>query len=415
MKRFLARCSSVVFGLLSLSVSWLTPLDAATVTPSERVTDSISIRALPDGNSAIIGKLKRGETVVYLGELPNWYEVRTPGNREGYVHKGWTRFIDDSAPGASAEESPSTAAGTPQSGRLEIHFIDVGQGDSTLILCPNGNAILVDAGSSGQGSLDDVRSYILEHLDRTGRVLTGLVVTHPDLDHYNYLPEILSGVEVRHLFRTGTEEDFNKQFVAWLRTIPASRKHVLYKKDFDPEGRPNQKLACGDAKVHILAAAIPTTRHASNFIKNSLSTVLMIRHGRVNVILTGDATFDTEQAILDRFSPAWLKSEVLKIGHHGSRLTSTSEAWARTVRPKLAIASAGTRSAHGHPSEEVVQRLETFTEDTTGHPLTYARGTKPYRWIEHEDYTEAIYSTADSSTLVITSDGTTYTVKQIPF
>jgi len=415
MKRLVARYCLSALGLWVLSVSWFSLAGAATVMPSERVTNAVTIRELPTAQSPKIGQLKRGESLEYLGELPNWYEVRVAGDREGYVHKGWTRLIEDASPDTGTEDTGTGGESVSQLGRLEIHFIDVGQGDSTLILCPNGNRLLVDAGSSAHGSRDDVRSYIRAYLDQTGQVLQGLVITHPDFDHYNYLPDILRQVEVKHLFRTGSTEDFSDSFVAWLRMIPPSRQHILFKRDFDPEEQPNQQLACGTAEVYILAAAIPTTRHASNFIKNSLSTVLMIRHGNVKVILTGDATFDTEKAILDRYSAAWLKSDVLKIGHHGSRVTSTSEAWVEAVSPKLAIASAGTHSSHGHPSEEVVQRLEPFTEDGMSHALTYARGVKPYTWIAHDEYTEAIYSTADSGTLVLTSDGMTYAIQPVPF
>ena len=399
---------------ITLVGTWAMDSEASTITPSDRVTSSVPIREKPTAKSTDIGHLERGKQLEYLGEVPNWYWVRLDAERKGYVHKAWTRFVGDPEAGSAAPGFVAPLSTTKK--HLEIHFIDVGQGDSTLVVCPNGNKILIDAGSSAHGSRDDVRAYLLGVLDRGERMLTALVVTHPDLDHYNYLPDILRGVTVKQLLRTGDEEDFDDKFVSWLKTVPATRQQILYEKDYDREDKPNTKLACGDAKIHILAAAIPTSRRgASNFVKNSLSTVLMLRYGTFSAILTGDATFDTEDAILKRYSADWLQSDILKIGHHGSRVTSTSDEWAKAVRPKIAIASAGFHSTHGHPSGEVVERLAPFTVDNDVHPLTYAQGTKPYKWIEQEAYKEAIYSTSDSGNIVITTDGTKYNAKFVPF
>ena len=191
--------------------------------------------------------------------------------------------------------------------------------------------ILIDSGSSANGSVDTVRSYILRWLDKHERTVNALVVTHPDRDHYNFLVDVLDGVTVQYLVRTGNEEDFkDEQFRAWLRAFPKNKQRILYPNDFDPQNTPNTKLACGEAKIHILAASIPTTRHQENFVKNSLSTVLMVRYGTFNAILTGDATFDTEDAIMERYPSEWLHSTVLKMGHHGSRATSTSDKLGRS-------------------------------------------------------------------------------------
>ena len=92
---------------------------------------------------------------------------------------------------------------------------------------------------------------------------------------------------------------------------------------------------CGDADVFILAADIQASRSP----KNARSIVVLISYGDFDVMLMGDATFDTEDAILERYPEDWLDVEVLKIGHHGSSTTSTSLDWAETVQPKLAVAN----------------------------------------------------------------------------
>jgi competence protein ComEC len=386
--------------LLFLTVE---PVSAASVTPSSRVTNAITVRAKPDSSTPAIGKLKRGEKAEYVAEVPNWYQIRF-GGRIAYVHKAWSRYID-------GEETVPLAA---ESGQLQVHFIDVGQGDSTMILCPNGKTILIDAGSSAHGSPEDIRGYILELLDRRERRIDVLIVTHPDIDHYNLLPEVLDGVTVGRLFRTGDDDAYNQNFRDWLKSFTSPKK-VLYEDDYDKQDHPNSNIDCGTAEVYILAAGIPTSRRAQNFVKNSLSAVVMVRYGDFRILLTGDGTFDTEDKILERYPHDWLKSNVLKIGHHGSRVTSTGKIWADTVKPEVAIASAPNNSIHGHPTGEVVKRLEDFTKNTEAHPMSYSTGTKPYHWTQEPDYEEAIYSTATNGNVVVTSDGHSYKLHLAPY
>jgi beta-lactamase superfamily II metal-dependent hydrolase len=410
----MARLIGSVLFISNLSLLWLDNVLAAAVRTSNRVVDAVTIREQPTTQSPIVGRLSRGKEVEYLGELPNWYFVRTDALETGYVHKSWTRYVDE-----AGRESVATGPDGPFAAnqpRLELHFVDVGQGDSTLLVCPNGNVILVDSGSSANGSVETVRSYLLRWLDRHEHTLNALVVTHPDRDHYNFLVDVLDGITVQYVVRTGNEEDIkDDRFRAWLRAFSKRKQRILYPKDFDPPNRPNTKLACGEAKIHVLAASIPTTRrNQEHFVKNSLSSVLMVRYGTFTAILTGDATFDTEDAIMERYPSEWLHSTVLKLGHHGSRTTSTSDKWVATVKPEVAIASAGFHSAHGHPSEDIVLRLEPFTTGHAEHTLTYARGRKPYKWQEKDGYKEAIFNTADNGNIVVSTNGEKYVINFDP-
>ena len=141
----------------------------------------------------------------------------------------------------------------------------------------------------------------------------------------------------------------------------------------------------------------------------------MIRHGNFEVILTGDATKKTEEKILSRYSPSWLNSDALKVGHHGSSTTSTTDGWARFIKPEVAVVSAGIRSQHGHPRKEVIKRLEPFTKNgDESHSISYSSGVRgSYVWEDIEGYVEQIYSTVNSGNVVIRSDGNGYTVDTV--
>jgi len=286
--------------------------------------------------------------------------------------------------------------------RIEIHFIDVGQGDSTLVICPNGKTILVDAGSSSGRSFELVRDYLIQQLDKHSRRVDTLIITHPDIDHYNLLADVLEDIPIGKIFMTGKKKDFMQSFRPWLTKYQAITK-VVASTYFDNKDHPNPSINCGQARVHILAASIKPT----STVKNTWSIVLKISYDKFDVILTGDATKDTESVILERFPQEWLESEVLKMGHHGSRVTSTGQPWSDAVKPKIAIASAGEKNQYGHPSKEVIDRLAVYTkDDSAAHSMISATGKKPhYQWHEVDNFTEAIYSTAASGNIVITSDG----------
>ena len=216
---------------------------------------------------------------------------------------------------------------------LELHFINVGQGDSTLIVCPNGDRVLVDLGSVGglnNQKKKAVAKYIKDRLaDPSNPRLDVLVITHPDRDHYNLIEKSLGDVEVGQVIIGGsigqyTVGNFNSDFLqdfqsaGTLVSPPASTS--------DPEGTPSLLFECGPAvNIWILAANVPAGPGApDNFVTNTPSIVLRVAHGDFETILTGDATFTTEQHILGEYSADFLEVDILKLGHHGSRATSTS-------------------------------------------------------------------------------------------
>ena len=297
-------------------------------------------------------------------------------------------------------------ASTATAQTLELHFINVGQGDSTLIVCPNGNRILVDAGSTGGADIPAIQTYFNARVGTNTPQLDTLVITHGDADHYNLLDDLLPGVTVGNIYRVGVESDYSTGFWTWLGNFRTNRGTVLASDYFDDQNTPNPNIDCGAANVHVLAASVVS----STSRKNAASIVLLISFNLFDVILTGDATFATENVIIGRYGN-WIDVEVLKIGHHGSETTSTSDTWLQHVRPWTAVASAGYHNSHQHARRDVIRRLQPWTISAQPHQIRYGWRTGQVRrlWTQG-NYRESIYSTAVNGNVVITSDGTSYTI-----
>jgi competence protein ComEC len=395
----MTRCVTAIFLLLS-TVFLSAEVGADTVEPTERVTNYVNVRDQPRGAPArIIGRLNKGESAVFLDAIPYYFKVQLSNGRVGFVGKSWTKRIAQSGERL-----------VPNTGSLEVHFIDVGQGDATMIKCPDGQTILVDAGSlGGNVEPDAVRDYIIRQLDQNHLGLDVLVVTHPDTDHYNLLRDVLDDISIGHIYRVGKKADYNNPTIwNWLSHAAGRNVSTLSAGVFDRASHPNNVMSCGDADVWIMSAGISSSKSR----KNAMSIVLMVKYGTFETVLTGDATFATEDVIMGRYSKDWLDADVLKIGHHGSSTTSTQNSWADTVKPKLAIASAARSNSYNHPRATVIKRLEPHTDTAPEHPIRYGNKTgSSTRFVDDAGYREAIYSTATSGTIVVTSTGRGFSVR----
>lgn len=304
------------------------------------------------------------------------------------------------------DEEDSLAESAPRP-MLEVHFIDVGQGDCTLIKCPDGSRILVDAGSSTKNfNADPVRDYLLSHLDPDEPRVDALVITHPDSDHYDLVPYLLEGVLVGHIYTAGYMNEHEQASVdGWLAAFEPARRTRLAA-NIHNVSPPRSLGEFGDVQVWVLASNVADISVESPV--NTRSVVLKVTYGTVDILLTGDATRDTENDIMARLDPGFLDVEVLKLGHHGSNATSTSAEWAAVVRPEIAVASAGHNNTYGHPHRDVVGRIEPYTITADAHPFRWSwREGQVAKFADFDAYTEAVYSTAVNGTIVVTTDGTT--------
>lgn len=234
-------------------------------------------------------------------------------------------------------------------GPLVLTFLSVGQGDATLVQAPGEGAWLVDGGprSHGPKPRDAGRDIVVPAL-RALRIpsLEGVVVTHPDLDHWGGVPAITEAVATKVLVEPSPESPDPSE--GWTR----SRAGILAR-GTRPLGMAfGERIPLGRSGALLCLAPGLLDGFPG---RNEASLVLAVRWGRARALLAGDAEFWTEDRMLQ--AGADLRADLLKVGHHGSK-GSSGEAFLSAVRPRWAVLSCGARNRYGHPHQEAVARLE---------------------------------------------------------
>ena len=236
----------------------------------------------------------------------------------------------------------SVAAATMPDDNLHISFLDVGQGDAILIQKGN-QQVLVDGGPSPQAISLGLGSK-MPFWDRT---IDLVILTHPSADHVTGLVEVLQRYEVKQVLYPDLdfESDIYKE---WLRVIEEKDiEHTL--------AQAGQQIDLGEGVViKVLNPQTPLLTSTDSDIDNN-GVVLHISMGEMSFLLTADTMGEAEWELIAR--RANLTSTVLKVGHHGSD-TSTSLEFLAVVDPQLAVISVGAENRFGHPSDEVITRLE---------------------------------------------------------
>jgi competence protein ComEC len=242
--------------------------------------------------------------------------------------------------------------------------IDVGQGDSMLIITPDGKTLLVDGGGFGGGPRQAAQDYdfgeeVISPVlwDLGLRHLDAVALSHAHSDHMGGLPTVLHNFAPDELW-VGENPLGNEAYDLLLNEAATMhvRVRTLHAED---------TLAFGSAKVQVLA---PTRDYKPGADPaNNDSLVLHVAYGGTSMLLEGDAEGDVEQAML---SGQGLESTLLKVGHHGSTSSTTPEFLAR-VSPKWAVISCGLRNRYRHPRQEILEALQaanvrTFRTDTHG-------------------------------------------------
>lgn len=229
-----------------------------------------------------------------------------------------------------------------QSEFLEISFLDVSQGDAIYIEAPNGNNMLIDAGP------EDRVLTPLEEVLRGKKEISVLVVTNPDADHISGFRSVIPLYKVGTIFEPGTSSTTET-----YQELEALIKEYKIPKLIAEKGT---KVML-DKEKNIYFEVLFPDRDVSGWERNDGSIVGRLVYGETSVMLMGDATTTTENAIMLRTEKEKLHADILKLGHHGSR-TSSSLAWLLAVSPRLAIISSGEGNRYGHPHQEVTDRLQ---------------------------------------------------------
>ncbi|WP_144797028.1 lamin tail domain-containing protein [Halorubrum depositum] len=230
-------------------------------------------------------------------------------------------------------------------GSLEVHYINVGQSVSTLVVGPDGETMLVDTGhynDDGEHVLDYLRRHDVERIDR-------LVTSHNDADHIGGNAAIIDYYETE---ADGIGAVYDPGIAASTRTygeyLDAVEEHdvTLY------ETREGDAIPFGEVTVDVLG---PPEPYLENEARNENSVVLKLTHGETSFVLSGDAEDDQEAYLVDAYGEE-LRATVLKAGHHGSS-SSSSGAFVDAVDPRVAVVSSAYGSQYGHPHEEVLERF----------------------------------------------------------
>jgi beta-lactamase superfamily II metal-dependent hydrolase len=242
---------------------------------------------------------------------------------------------------------------------LTVHFIDVGQGDSILIDLGE-TEVLIDGGSKGTGAANYIDAYVDGPLET-------IVVTHPHEDHIGGLPDVFDKYDVKEVWLNG-ETATSKAYTDLMNAINTEGSIVH-------EAKRGMSIQVGTIVFSVLNPETPLTDDVNN---NSI--VLRLSYGETDFLFMGDAQKQAESSMLSLLT----STEILKVGHHGSD-TSSSTNFLNVVKPEIAIISVAKVNSYHHPAQVTL-------DDLTAIGAT-------------------IYKTSDSGTITVTTDGNTYTVQ----
>ncbi len=280
---------------------------------------------------------------------------------------------------------------------LKVHFLNIGQGDAILIQAPNKNSMLIDSGPQNEKVISEIQKFT-HMFDRT---LNALLITHADADHIGSMKKVMEDFDYQTFMHGGLtastnlfkdlmiSADKSKTIVLTAGMSVMLDEHrgikfdVLFP-DFDFQINAykdcREKILAKEAATRVSARAskkaiskklasspAPKKDACLKFINtetNLNSIVGRLSYGSTSFMLTGDAPIEVERFILSKYgdvasSTFDLRSDVLKLGHHGSK-TSTALEFLQNLRPEFLIVSAGKDNRYGHPHKRVLDAIEVY-------------------------------------------------------
>lgn len=265
-----------------------------------------------------------------------------------------------------SDKNPDTSV--TEESELQVHYIDVGQGDCILIESGD-DTLLIDCGEIGKG--DTVKSY----LDSEGITQLDYVIgTHPHSDHMGCMDKIVEYYDIGELIMPHLDDSdvpTTKYFERFLTSAENKGLEIT-------EAELGRTFNIGDAQCEIIAPCSDDYKNANNY-----SVGIIMHHGENSFIFTGDAEKSAEKEMID--TGKLIDIDVYKAGHHGSD-TSSSEEFLEIIKPDIAVISCGEGNSYGHPCDITLENLS--------------------------KYTDKVYRTDLSGTIVITSDGSGLSVAE---
>jgi len=230
----------------------------------------------------------------------------------------------------------------------ELYFLDIGQGDSQLVILPAGGGqagsikVLIDGGPT-----DAVLANLSEIFSPIDRRIDVVVTTHPQLDHFAGLVDVLNTYDVGVVVGNGRKGEIEpyREFHAAL-----INHKVPYVQLEEGDG-----IRIGDARFDILA---PNKQEVLSGELNDTCIVALLTTPQFKALYTGDIGANIEERLVKDYN---LDVDVLKVGHHGSRFSS-SEAFLKELSPDIAVIEVGSKNTYGHPTKQALERLGEFTQ-----------------------------------------------------
>ena len=272
--------------------------------------------------------------------------------------------------------APKTAA--VGDAKLTVHFIDVGEGDCTLLESDD-EFVLIDAGERDYG--DEVLRYIE---DRGADELKYVIATHPHSDHIGGLRTVIDGIDTENFITVSCDSDT----YTWEKLIDAVDRNNVNR----IEAEVGQTYSFGDASFTIMG---PLSKDHEDY--NNLSVVMKVTCGDIRFLLMGDAERESEYEMVGAGED--LSAEVLRCGHHGSS-DASSDKLLKAVNPAFAVASCGVDNEYGHPHIETVAKFRTmgcplFRTDEMGTVVAYTDGVSLRFEAEDQDLSSYTYTAGE--------------------
>lgn len=235
-------------------------------------------------------------------------------------------------------ERPATRAD------LEVHFIDVGQGDCTLIMS-QGEVMLIDSGDRDESNT--VERYLMK---QGVKRINYLIATHPHADHIGEMAEIIGQFEVDNFIMPRFPAEYTPTTQVYENML-----NMLSAKEMTVTPAEDSEFTLGFCKVQLYASGIKDSENLNDY-----SVIVRLVHGANSFLFTGDCENTEEKDLLSR--DLKLDAKVLKAGHHGS-YTSSSAEFLDAVKPDYAVISCGRNNDYGHPNDATLRRLKKYADN----------------------------------------------------
>ena len=255
--------------------------------------------------------------------LANKYDLLSP--------KKWEKMLGGNSNTVLAE------------GELQVHYIDVGQGDCELIVSGD-KAILIDTGEKENGSkiIDYLEEHDIPDIDC-------MLLTHPHSDHMGAAYYVIKNYDVGQVVIPKVKSELTPTAVFYERFLKAVKQKGL---SITP-AKPGMKIDAGEGELEIIS---PVKDYDD---LNNYSAAAILTHGQNSFIFTGDLESEAEKDILKK---GYLRdTDVLKVGHHGS-YSSSSKDFLKEIQPDYAVISCGADNSYGHPHKDALKRIKKYTD-----------------------------------------------------